>query len=104
MPPFKQFDRRTFATDIVGFSHSGYKFTKNDKDKALELIPENNNQFDPNAVRVHLDGKKIGYVSRCSAPQVRKMVQNREVRLWVIEQKFDFGLRVQIRMSRRLNR
>ena len=103
MPSYLQFDHRTFATDIVGFSYSGYKWKKDDKTKTLELIPETSNPHDSNAIRVHLDGKKIGYVSKESSAQVREMIQNRDVKQWILERNFDFGIRVQIRMSRRLN-
>ena len=102
MPSFTKFDRRTFATDIVGFSFSGYKWKKSDLGKSLELIAENENKYDPNAIRVHLDGKKIGYVAKESALEVRPMILNRAVKGWILERAFPNGFRVQVRMTRRL--
>lgn len=42
--------------------------------KWASLVMEKNNPFDPNAVRVDIDGQTVGYLSRAHAVRFRKTI------------------------------
>jgi hypothetical protein len=40
----------------------------------VQLIPENDNPYDPNAVRVAIEGRTVGYLSRADAVSYRQIL------------------------------
>lgn len=44
-----------------------------------ELVPEPNNAYDPNAVKVIVDGNHIGYIKKGACAQVRNILAKRKV-------------------------
>lgn len=65
---------------IVGESHyqdaieelvGGRTEESADVEVDLSLVPESDNQYDPNAVGVEIDGELVGYLSRASAKKYR---------------------------------
>ncbi len=81
---------KEFETEVVGESHyqpnllalCGAKTRESvNKFFVAELVPEDSNPHDPKAVRVDIDGKTVGYLSRPDARTWRKLHRNdRKVR------------------------
>lgn len=46
--------------------------------KDIELVPEPNNRYDPNAVAVRLHGKKIGYIKAGACTQVKNLLASED--------------------------
>lgn len=42
----------------------------------VALVPEPENEYDPNAVRVELDGIKVGYIKKGSCTQVKNLLKS----------------------------
>ena len=42
----------------------------------VALVPEPENEYDPNAVRVELDGIKVGYIKKGSCSQVKNLLKS----------------------------
>jgi hypothetical protein len=70
-----------FSVNVVGESHYQEHIanicggrTENSVSKLIEaqLVPEDTNQYDKNAVRVDISGKPVGYLSRNDASQFRR--------------------------------
>lgn len=57
--------------------------------KHTELIPEPTNEYDPNAIKVVIDGEHVGYIKAGSCSRVLKMI--RENRIEKIESKIVGG-------------
>ena len=55
---------------ITGLKHYGFIYNQKLADKDLKFIREPNNKFDKNAIKVLLDGKKIGYIYSEEAKQL----------------------------------
>lgn len=77
---------RTFSVDVVGESHYQGNLevicggrTEDGADKNVEatLILEDENPFDPNAVRVDIEGKTVGYLSRETARNYRRWLERK---------------------------
>ncbi|WP_417251063.1 hypothetical protein [Castellaniella sp.] len=72
-----------YAYDVVGESHyqdalaevcGGKKGESVDLDTDAALFFENDNKYDPQAVRVEIQGLKVGYLSRKDAPGYREQI------------------------------
>lgn len=46
----------------------------------IELIPEPDNEYDPNAIAVYADGVQIGYIKKGSTARIRNILKTREVK------------------------
>lgn len=56
----------------------------------VELIPEPDNQYDPNAIRVEIEGVKVGYVKRGSCSHVKNLLNSPNFKYVMID-KFIYG-------------
>lgn len=81
-----RFDTGSFATEVVGESHYQQNLLKLCGEKTPEgvekyfeadLIAENANPHDPNAIRVDIQGLTVGYLSRQRALEWRKSNRSR---------------------------
>lgn len=52
-----------------------YRFEKTHK-FGVQLVPDNENEHDKNAVAIHINGKFFGYVQREAAPVMRHVLKN----------------------------
>ena len=58
-----------------------YEFlTQNYTEKLYEIIPEPENEYDPNAVAVYLQGKKIGYVKKGKCSRIKNLLKSKDYR------------------------
>ena len=82
--PIREFSPgRGWTTEVVGEQqyqadierqyrlHGG---TEDDAKATATLIPEDDNEYDANAVRVEIGGRLVGYLSRERAPEYRSAV------------------------------
>lgn len=46
----------------------------------IALVEENNNEFDENAVAVHIDGNKVGYIKKGSCSHIKNIVKNNRIK------------------------
>ena len=69
---------------ITALRRNDYAYISDHENLKLEFIREPKNKFDENAILVHLDGKKIGYVNRNDAKILSPLLKcnNTEVREW----------------------
>lgn len=73
----------SFDYEIVGESHYQNNIRKalklsggrSSKSFQVQLIPEDHNQHDKNAVAVYIDWKKVGYLSRREAKNYRRRMK-----------------------------
>lgn len=56
----------------------------------VELIPEPENEYDPNAIRVEIEGVKVGYVKRGSCSHVKNLLNSPNFKYVMID-KFIYG-------------
>jgi hypothetical protein len=78
-----------FAIPVVGESHyqdtieevcGGRTPEGADRECEAELIPEDDNRYDANAVRVEIDGRTVGYLARPDAVDYRRLHRRRLMR------------------------
>lgn len=50
-----------------------------DKECQAVIIPEDNNRYDKNAIRIDIDGRTIGYLSRDDAPRFRRRLGAKKI-------------------------
>lgn len=74
-PDFEKSKRELIEDDQVG--ERVYKYEITDCD--VDLRPEPDNSYDPNAIAAYFDGLLIGYVPRGSTTHVRNLLQRRIV-------------------------
>lgn len=74
---------------IVGLNHYNGNLQIGD---VCTLVVEENNQFDPNAIRVEHDGEKVGYVKRGKSA-FKKYVFNKDIKESCMDVKY---IRVEI--------
>ena len=74
--PKQQYINSNF--EVVGESYYQENIERVSYRKTLlaKLIPDNNNQYDNNAVRVEIDNLTVGYLNRVSAVQFRAFLVN----------------------------
>ncbi len=79
----------SYATEIVGESHylgnlraivGGAHAVDRFECEAV-LVPEATNKFDPEAVRIDIQGSQVGYLSRARARKYRKLITKRNLPL-----------------------
>jgi hypothetical protein len=66
--------------EIAGYRHNNPDLTPADIGSEVEFLPEPENEHDSNAVRITLRGKKLGYVNKLQAPQLKRALRNYSVR------------------------
>ena len=70
---------------------------------SVELTPEPTNPYDPNAVVIHCRDRKIGYVPRALAPQVKNFLLENTTSSIILnilgERRDDFNMGIQVRIS-----
>ena len=69
-----------FHTYVAGIKHhktNFYNLDLSQREHKLELIPEPTNKHDPNAIKVIVDGKHIGYVPANKCAKVHKILTKR---------------------------
>jgi hypothetical protein len=54
----------SFVFRVAGISHYQYAASRCRTGDAVVLMPEPENHFDPNAIRVEVNGEQIGYVPK----------------------------------------
>lgn len=64
----------------------------------VELIPEPDNQYDPDAVRCEIDGVKVGYIKSGSCARVKKLLASPDFKEVTLTQ-FAHGKEKHIRMD-----
>jgi hypothetical protein len=57
---------------VVGLGQGGREMYKCAEDDSINLIPEPTNEYDPNAIKVFIDDKHIGYVAKDCTENVHK--------------------------------
>jgi len=67
-----------FAVRGVTFENRQEIIAELSENTPLELSPEPSNPYDPNAVAILFEGKKIGYVPRKYASYISKLLQQGE--------------------------
>jgi hypothetical protein len=74
---------RGWTTEVHGESHYQPAISRSykrhgglgsDLKVSATLVPEPTNQHDPNAVRVEIDGRTVGYLPRAKASEYRSML------------------------------
>ena len=45
----------------------------------VELVPEPDNEYDRNAIKVVIDGAHVGYISRGNCPHIKKLIANGKI-------------------------
>ena len=76
------FEKR-FKTDIAGISHHRNAFNSLDlfkDDYAVELVEEPSNKYDPNAIKVIVDGQHIGYIPAKKCVKVKGILHGKNVK------------------------
>ena len=66
-----------FHTYVAGIKHhrkAFYALDLEQREHSLELIEDPENKHDPNAIKVVVDGKHIGYVPKEKTAKVRKFL------------------------------
>ena len=66
-----------FHTYVAGIKHhkqAFYSLNLDRREHSLELIPEPENEHDPNAIKVIVDGQHIGYVPADKCAKVKKIL------------------------------
>ena len=61
-----------FVTEVADLAHGEFSDERISVGEKVDLLPEPENEADENAVRMEIDGRKIGYVNRIQAPAVRR--------------------------------
>lgn len=72
-------ERCELVIESVGFRHRDLPAEILRVPSPIRLLAEPQNEHDPNAVRVELDGQKIGYVSRLQARTMQRWLSTRVV-------------------------
>lgn len=65
-----------FGTRVAGATHGEFRNDLHllEHGLILTLVREPKNPHDPNAVRIDLDGKKVGYIPSTQAPIINKLL------------------------------
>ena len=58
---------------------TGYVYEYIYKPVVPELVPEPENEHDPNAIAVYANGEKVGYIKKGSTSRVRNILRDRKV-------------------------
>ena len=73
---------------MTGIRRYGYSYNeKRDSGKKIELIREPDNEYDENAVKVLLDGKKVAYIKATDASMlthILRSLNNYKVTKWTV--------------------
>lgn len=72
-----------FKTDIAGISHHKKAFYSLDLEKddyVTELVEEPTNKYDPNAIKVIVDGQHIGYIPAKKCAKVKSILHSGKVK------------------------
>jgi len=74
--------KRVFSTYVTGITHHKKNFYSLDLDKedfTLDLVEEPTNKYDPDAIKVIVDGKHIGYIPAKKCKKVKKILHTKNV-------------------------
>jgi hypothetical protein len=63
-------------------SRTIYEYYYDNLNGPIELIPDPDNKFDKNAIRVMLDGKEVGYVPAADCERVHKFINSNDYDIW----------------------
>lgn len=63
-----------FLLEVAGYRHHQPSLSEDDVGKAVSLVPEPQNKFDPGAIAVRYGEKTIGYINRLKAPVIRNWI------------------------------
>jgi hypothetical protein len=75
--PFEDVDLPfEFFIEVAGFRHQGVSLDDVAEGMSVQFIPEPENQFDTDAVRIEAAGKKIGYVNKVQSAAFRRWLKN----------------------------
>ncbi len=74
-------------TEISGYRHNEGRLNVKDLclGKMLSLEPEQNNQFDPNSIRIICDGHKLGYINRAQTTSFNRWLTNGRIQRVIFE-------------------
>ena len=71
-----------FHTYVAGIKHhktAFYSLDLEQREHQLELVEEPTNKYDPNAIKVIVDGKHIGYVPAKKCKKVKNILHNKTI-------------------------
>lgn len=85
--PMSNANNGTLMTTVKGVSHYQDSASKVHEGDPVTLVPEPENYFDKNAVRVICYGKMIGYIAKDLAPRIQALAKQGRVS-GVISKKF----------------
>ena len=80
--------KKRFKTDIAGISHHKkalYALDLNKDDYVVELIEEPTNKYDPNAIKVIVDGQHIGYIPAKKCAKVKTTLSPSYAIAWTVD-------------------
>jgi hypothetical protein len=60
---------------LVGLGQGGREFHKCAEDDKINLVPEPDNEFDPNAIKVYVGDTHIGYISKENTEIVHRFLR-----------------------------
>lgn len=69
-------DYNMSKSEIAEYYPDGARIYQYDVSGVVTLVPEPDNEYDPNAIRVDVDGLKIGYIKRSETSKVRKIISS----------------------------
>jgi hypothetical protein len=88
-PKIRPPDNAPFSIPVVGESNyqealegfcGGRSPDGSDRECEADLIPEDDNRYDANAVRVEIGGRTVGYLARPDAEDYRRLYRSRAMR------------------------
>lgn len=71
-PQYTMTKKQIIAADLTGYTIWKYQFAP----QKAELIPEPDNPYDPNAIKVIVDGLHIGYIKKGSCAHLLNVIRN----------------------------
>lgn len=69
-------DYNMSKSEISEYYPDGARIYQYDISGVVTLVPEPDNEYDPNAIRVDVDGLKIGYIKRSETSKVREIISS----------------------------
>lgn len=66
--------KQHFSFKVAGLSYYDHDDINPKGDLTADLIPEPDNKYDPNAIRVYVKGKHIGYVPQKKTVKVKSIL------------------------------
>ncbi|HWU13256.1 MAG TPA: HIRAN domain-containing protein [Caulobacter sp.] len=75
---------RDLVFEIAGHRHNVGCRERLVEGRALDLVPDPDNEHDANAIRLEADGELIGHVNRLQAHVVGQWLRSRQVQAWLL--------------------